>query len=66
MPHIFLKCKASGKGDPGGTVRNAKKPLISSGRLDNELAIPFHDVGGLIQLPQHGAGTNHLNGMRLK
>jgi hypothetical protein len=31
MPHIFLKCKCSGKGGPGGTVRNAKKPLISSG-----------------------------------
>ena len=31
MPHIFCTCSCSGKGGAGGTVRKAKKPLMSSG-----------------------------------
>jgi len=30
-PHIFLRCRCSGNGGPGGTVRKAKNPYTSFG-----------------------------------
>ncbi len=30
-PHIVVLCSSTGNGGPGGTFRNAKKPLKSSG-----------------------------------
>ena len=56
----FLEVNASGKGGPGGTVMNAKKPFILRG-LHDELSIPLHHVSGTLEWPQHRTGKNHLH-----
>jgi len=35
-------------------------------RVHDELAIPLHDVGGLVHLPQHRPGAHGVHRMRLE
>ena len=37
IPHIFFRCRCSGNGGPGGTVRNAKNPVSWFGAFANGL-----------------------------
>ena len=51
------RCSSSGNGGPGGTVRNAKKPLSSSGALADELAVPRRPRPRRSSRPEHRAGV---------
>src|SRR6266498_5612130 len=57
---MLREWRAGRNGDEG------KEPVDLIRRLGNELPVPFHDVCGLIHLPQHWAGTHRMNRMRLK
>ena len=62
----LLKVQSSGNGGPGGTVINAKKPFNLLRRLTMNSRYHFMTSAALIDFPQHRAGANHLNRMRLE
>ena len=46
-------------------MRNAKKPLISLGARNDELAKPLHDSVRILELPQHRPGVYRVDRMGL-
>src|ERR1700721_2213582 len=62
----FLEVQSFRERRPGRDGEKCKETANLFRRLNNELAIPFHDIGGLVQIPQHRAGTYHLNRMCLE
>src|SRR5580693_5837292 len=48
----LLEVQSFRKGRPGRDGKKCKEAVDLSGRLDDEFAIPLHDIRGLIQVPQ--------------
>ena len=59
-------CSSSGKGGPGGTVRNAKKPVSSSGCCRQELAVPREHLGRCVDRPEDRAGDHRRHRVQLE
>src|ERR1039457_2617203 len=62
----FLEVERFGEGRSGRHRQKCEEPVDFFRRLENELAIPLHDVGSLVQFPQHWSGANGVHGMSLK
>src|SRR5579863_9468173 len=54
------------EGRSGRDSKKGEETVDLVRRLDNELAIPLHDIGSLVQVPQHWACAHHLNRIRLE
>src|ERR1035441_1482267 len=62
----FLEVERFGEGRGGRHRQEGEEPVDFLRRLENELAIPLHDVGSLVQFPQHRSGADDAHGMSLK
>src|SRR5215469_17666775 len=62
----LLEVQRFGKGRAWRHGEEREKSADLLGRINDKFAIPLHDVGGILEIPQHGSGAHHLNGMRLE
>ena len=62
----FFPCSASREKRRGRNRQKREPAAYGIRRFHNEFAIELHDVGGVIQIPEHGSRDHGIHRMRLE